>query len=320
MIRSLLTAAALLLPSGAMAGTLGSFSEIVVFGDSLSDPDVPGLDPTLFPDGQVTNGNTWAAQLGFADAGVDNFAVAGARAGETDPGDLLSQVSQFIATGTALGSNALAAIYIGGNDIGDATALFDPFAAVNPANTRIEAALGGIAASIDALAAAGFDKALLFLSTDIGDTPRLQAFDAVVPGTAAVATGLTGAFNAGLLGIDAFLTQDITLGFVDLPTRLASVAADPVAAGFSNVDDACVLIDPGPPPAFLGFTPGCTPARDNGFLYYDSFHPTHQGHAIIADEMRSAASQIAPVPLPATGALLALGIGALALRRKRAAA
>jgi phospholipase/lecithinase/hemolysin len=60
------------MPVAASAGSvLPGISDLLWFGDSLSDPGNAFAasggttpDPTFYPDGQYTNGDTWAVQLG----------------------------------------------------------------------------------------------------------------------------------------------------------------------------------------------------------------------------------------------------------------
>jgi len=81
-----LAAAILAAPLPARAGSLGPCTDFFVFGDSLSDPGNtlsqllepdPGL-AAIYPQGQFTDGATWATQLGAGLASGANFAFGGA--------------------------------------------------------------------------------------------------------------------------------------------------------------------------------------------------------------------------------------------------
>ncbi|CAN0602386.1 unnamed protein product, partial [Ectocarpus sp. 12 AP-2014] len=131
-MKHLLAALVVALAAPVSAGTFGPYSELLVFGDSLSDPgnkakltDNTSPNPDFYPKRQFTNGDTWAKQLG-ADIGT-NFAYGDARAtenGDEFP-DFSAQVDLFKAaladTDSPLnvGDNPLAAVWFGGNDLRD---------------------------------------------------------------------------------------------------------------------------------------------------------------------------------------------------------
>ncbi|WP_135502156.1 SGNH/GDSL hydrolase family protein [Roseovarius aestuariivivens] len=295
MFRSLVLAAALCLPNVLSATTLSQFSDVVVFGDSLSDPVNP-LPPALYPNGQVTNGDNWAVQLGLADPTSNNFAMSAATAKTDGPDDFAEQIGLFSGTGQTLGDSAMAAVWFGGNDIADALLSGTGVA-------RIGEAIQAMASGLDQLAQAGFDKALVFLAPDVGDTPRIQAVDAVQPGAAALATSLTGLFNAQLLNVASLMTETLEMAFVDIPSLVLATKSSPASFGFTNVVDPCVVN--------LVFVNGCSLATANEYLYYDSFHPSERAHGLIADAALSTASRLAPVPLPAGLVLLLTALAGL---------
>src|SRR5215470_17124970 len=166
----------------------GGISEIVIFGDSLSDtgnafalqkvnntPPGYSVDPLLIPDDayargghHFTNGATWAEDfarpLGLAadvnpafrdaDPGATNYAVGGARAyDDLKNVDLSVQVQAFLGDfRNGAPANALYVIEIGGNDVRDALGALltgqDPTAI-------IVSGLGSIGTNISSLYAAG---------------------------------------------------------------------------------------------------------------------------------------------------------------------
>ena len=112
------------------AGSLqASTVSVVAFGDSLVDGGNLDLAlksqggtglPAIYPDGQFTNGDTWATQLGLAPSltGGTNFAYGGARAISNKDGipDLKDQIKAFRKSGFVADAFTTGVIWIGGND------------------------------------------------------------------------------------------------------------------------------------------------------------------------------------------------------------
>ena len=296
-----LIAATATLPMAANSATIGGFSDLLVFGDSLSDPFVADLPTDIYPNSQFTNGDTWAVQLGATQASGRNFAVAGATAfsngDETD--DFAEQITSFANSGLALGDSPLAAVWFGGNDVGDAVMSATP---AEQLGFALEALAGGILA----LQTLGINNFLVFGVPDVGATPLLQDIDTSIPGAAAGATFLTDQFNAQLNGILSSLPGGDQIAYVDIPALLADVTASPADFGFSNVTDACFV----PEESFCG-------TAADGFLYYDPFHPTEQAHTLVADLATQTAATLAPIPLPASAPLVLLGLAGLGALRHR---
>ena len=106
-------------------------------------------------------------------------------------------------------------------------------------------------------------------------------------------------FNQGLLESIALLTSfGIDARYVDI----AGLVADAQASGAFPNAGICVA------------TGDC-----DGYLFYDPIHPTGAAHALVAEAI---AAELAPVPLPAGGALVLTGLfafGALRWRQSLAA-
>ncbi len=298
MFKTLALTTAALLPLGAQATTIGGFSDLIVFGDSLSDPFVETLPQVFYPNQQVTNGDNWAVQLGADAASGRNFAVSGATAlsDGDDTDDFAEQLMSYASSGVALGDNALAAVWFGGNDVGDAALSGDPV-------TRVQQGLAAIAEGLTTMVSLGIENVLVFGVPDVGATPFLRGFgDAAAAG----ATQLTGAFNEGLKAtVGAFDGAFDNIAFVDVIAQTNALIDDP-ASGFTNTTDACFVS----PTDFCGF------AAADSYLYYDSFHPTERAHSLIAGVAQSAANDLAAVPLPASGMLLIGALGVAGLRRR----
>lgn len=296
MRKFILAAALAIVAQVAPAATL-PWSDLIVFGDSLSDP---GNSPF----GTFTNGQPWAGQIDprpFLSGGT-NYAFGGARAVPNDGfgtgldiiPDFPAQRAIFRTRGPGIGPDPLVVAWFGGNDL-----LNDP-----GDGSSIGSAVRAIGAGMAALAGTGLERFILPNLPDLASIPRFAAApDAVRAG----ATAATLAFNAGLEGIaGAARAGGLDVKVFDTAGLFATVMADPSAFGFdpSRVTETC----------FSGS--GC-----EGLLFWDEIHPTYAVHTLIADGI-VALAQPAPVPLPATVWLLFGGVGGLLTvgRRRRMAA
>ena len=282
-------------PVAAMASSIGAFTDLVVFGDSYSDPGnaffltggtIP--DPALYPNGQFTNGDVWATKLGADFLSGTNFAVGNAKAatdGDVSP-DLAAQIATFQAAAPALGPNPLAAIYLGSNDLREATSLEE-------AAVIIGGAVAAIADGITALIGGGITEFAVFGLPNLGRLP-----EALGTPIAEDATLASLAFNATLQSaLDGF-SGVASVRYVDLFGLFETVLDDPDAFGFTNTTDACLLVELDPT--------AC--AGDLGFFFHDPVHATDAVHSLIAETFVAAV-----VPLPASGILLVGGLGGLLL-------
>lgn len=323
-----------LLPSLATAAPLGSFSQVVFFGDSFTDggaafslapSEVP---PEVYPNGQLTNGDVWATQLGgtYEDGtyiynpltntfsfgtglSTTNFAVGGAEAvAESDDRspDLGTQIDAFRASGLDLGSNALGTILIGANDIGEATSEAEAIA-------EGLAVIGAIATGAKTLLQSGIEKVAVFGMPDLGIFPSV-----IASGLSDIATAYTPVFNSALQGAIDIVNLQLELAglgsdritYVDSFAIFDSILSDPGAFGITNTTDAC-FEEPSDLPACLAGDP-------NTFFFYDTVHPTEVVHTAFADTVRR--EFVPAVPLPASAGLLALGLAGLLVLRRRSSA
>jgi phospholipase/lecithinase/hemolysin len=282
----------------------GKPGQVVVFGDSLSDPGngflfvrsnaTPpdyGMNALLVPEApyaigghHLTNGATWIEQLA-ARRGMSrsvlpafiepnrfamNFAIGTARA-RTDGSNpsLAFQVGAFLQkSGGVASSNALYVIQIGGNDVRDAvaTALAGDFAG---ADAILQQAADAVASSVAALYAVGARHFLVWNVPDVGLTPTARFL-----GASATASLATTAFN-GYLQLEMapmFALPGITIVPFDATSLIDDIVANPSAFGLTNVTDACVT--PLSPPFH------CQEPDD--YLFWDGIHPTRAVHALIA--------------------------------------
>jgi phospholipase/lecithinase/hemolysin len=307
------------------ASPLDRFSDIFVFGDSLSDPGnlfnalfgapVSPAFP-VYPDAQFTDGDAWASQIGADFASGRNFAYGSARAAPTpaqtfevpntltpDPSDVVSvdydvpdfgdQIGLYQASNPTLGSNPLAAVWFGGNDLRDAIGAADP-------TQVVASALGSIATGLTSLVGEGFTNFAVFGLPDLGQIAEIRALgDAAM----ALATGATQTFNASLQALLAGLPAVVEVTYVDTFDLFNEILGDPATFGFTNTTDACL------DSLLIGTVTDCA-----NFVFYDDIHPTAQAHALIADRFTAT---VAPIPLPAGWVLMLSIAGAFGLARRR---
>jgi phospholipase/lecithinase/hemolysin len=280
----------------------GPYSQIITFGDSLSDTgnDLIAFGGPTSPYymGRFSNGPNWidqlAAKLGVADpqpslAGGTNYAYGGATATAAySPSNipyLAQQIQTYLQKSPKADPNAVYTVLMGANDFfGGDTDAAGVASAVNSALTS--------------LINAGAKTILVPNLPPQGITPDIRS-----QGQAAVnaINALDVAFNADLAAdVKALQAANpgVRLDLVDLYTEANAIVNNPSAYGFTNVTDEGINAPPG--------------TNLNQYLFWDDVHPTTAGHALIAD----AAFQ-ALVPEPGTLALAGVcGIG-LALRSWR---
>lgn len=304
MFRKLFLAAGLAVaPALSLAGPLGPFTDLVVFGDSLSDPGnifattggaVP--DTALYPNGQFTNGDTWATQLGADVASGTNFAFGGAKARTDDDGvpDFAAQRALFQGASPTLGDTPLTVVWLGGNDM---LAAFEGTITIENA---IQSAVGSIIAGVNELVGAGLRDILVFGLPNLGRLP-----DVVAAGAEAIAasTAATQAYNAALQGALAVRASTGNVRYFDVFAVFESIFDEAADLGFVNTTQACLAVNT-----------AATCAGDAGFIFHDTIHPTDAVHARLADAVR-----VAVIPLPAGVWLLLSGLGGLVLLRRRRA-
>ena len=295
------------------------YSEIYVFGDSLSDPgnvfvvtgehSVRPFNADNIPDApyargghHFSNGKTWIEQLSadlklkggtgpaLRTSAFTNYAFGAARARMTGVMDLSSQVGFFLSGMQGnIPADALYSVYVGGDDVRDATTTFfevffstgDPVAAQLAAEAVVGEAVQSIADNIMLLAGLGATHFLVPNVPDIGVTPATQALG---PQAVAVATGLSAGFNAALettlFNLENGLGIQITrLNVFEL---INNAVADPDIAGLVNVTEPCItpLVRKG---AFCN--------KPDEYLFWDGIHPTRAGHAYLAGAALDALAQ-----------------------------
>lgn len=263
-----------------------SFTDLIVFGDSLSDMgNVASSSFGLFPgsayyDDRFSNGPVWveglSIDLGFgalarSTAGGDNFAYGGAKTTGTGGfeglfiRDVDEQVTQFI-NGRTVDPAALFVVFAGSNDL-------------IQGQTNVNVPVNRMATDLGRLIAAGARKFLVPNLPLLGYTPRFNGSAS----TAAQYNLRTGQFNAALNaslnGLEAG-NVDVEFHRLDVADLFADAIAHPAEFGLANVTASAA---PGLEPGDGSYDTGLIVPNPNQYLFWDDLHPTAAVHALLAE-------------------------------------
>jgi len=280
-----------------LSATAANYSQMYVFGDSLSDSGtyLPAVQNAFGGGGRFTTnpGPIWVDFLGsvlhrpigpasvftqdppFTPVGGTNYAQGGARVtltpgypptnpfiSQAQPVD--QQIDLYLGGGRA-DPRALYAVWAGANDI---FALADAV----PGAQSPEVVAQELAAQVARLSAAGARTILVFSLPDIGRTP-----DAAASGVPQLFTNLSLGFNEALQA--ALLGQQLNVVYVDIRALLDTALTDPARFGFTNTTSpACNVPSLLCQPANL-----VSPNAAQTYIFADGVHPTTATHQIIAD-------------------------------------
>lgn len=273
-----------------------SYDQIIVFGDSLSDPgNLSAALGGLFPpppyfQGRLSNGPLWidtlAPELGFQPAQVLNFAFAGAGTGRTNialttaglnlpiqlPG-LLDEVNRFTSTLGCGGANpnALYVVWAGANDF--LTLPKTPEAALDAILDGVK----NVATAVTDLARAGAETIAVGNVPNLGLTPLVNQQGLVLE-----ATAFSIAFNGVLEYTLAQLENTLGVDVVQIDTFSVSqaIAQRPSEFGLTNITDPLIR--------------QTTPVNPQGFFFWDDFHPTTTVQSLIAETFARSLSTPTP--------------------------
>ena len=305
--------ASTLAPVKAIAAT---FSQLVVYGDSLSDLGrafaATSSSPTPTPayggltGGRFSNGPIWveylAARLGIPSNPSTNFAIGGAATGTVNIGQPLS--SSFIGIQTQVNDPdpskqisdpaALYVIWGGANDY-----LFPtPLNPIDPTQT-----IANLAGEINTLIGRGATNILVPNLPNLGALPLTRNLGTTQ--TTAL-NDLTALHNGGLAAAINQLSIDnptVRLNLLDVNSLFNQVVANRSSFGFTDVTTQCITT-----------TTIC--ANPNTNLFWDDIHPTTAGHQLIGNLAFNIVSPTAvPEPMTIVGSLMAFG-SAIAFKRK----
>ena len=307
------------------------YSEMVVFGDSLSDVGnvhtastaqglIPDPPPPYF-DGRLSNGPIWvdrlAERLGIAAPsaslmGGTNYAYAGAKTGpgtrnrtslvtrEVLPvANIGQQIDTYLGDHPAgFRNNQLVLYWGGGNDVVEMRSL-----------TETQQAVDNLEAGLVALNANGARDILVPNQGDQADAPIFNR----TSGPAALMAALSRQFNIQLDTMLDELERDPDLNIrihrFDAFSLFKDVVANPGEFGLSNVTDAALDLARFTPPFALPY-----PVVENpeDYLFWDYIHPTTVVHRIVGNAAFAAlAESSTPIPEPPSLALVIIGIAGL---------
>lgn len=283
----------------------GPITQIVAFGDSLSDNGralaAIGYPPAPYWNGRQSNGlvavEYMAQRLGVP---LTDLAWNGATtgAGNVDDGGtakvrvllpgMLAAMNQDLADGKLpIDPNAFYVIWGGPNDFLSITSPADVAPTIVTAVTNLVTMAG-------TLEALGAQNIMVLGMPDLALTPRIQMADAMMPGTALLMHAAAMNFNAALA---ASLPGGVR--FFDTNAVYTDLYTNPTKYGLKNVTGFC----------FNGTTV-CGDPQD--FLFFDPSHPTTAAHAAFGKALADAA-----VPEPAAWSLTAIGFVSLAVAARR---
>jgi phospholipase/lecithinase/hemolysin len=278
------------------------YSELIIFGDSLSDTGNLASVTTNFPwpyyDNRVSDGtlavDALASAYGLSAApslhlisasGGGNFAVDGANASENDAQDLQIQLQSHLGRHAGqIVKDALYVVMIGGNDLRAARNNDSEVAAYS----IVDGAVAEISTTLSILLQLGATKILVVNAPDIGRIPETLQKSQRDPGIKARSTGLANRFNTRLGLIIRSLRSRYGTAIVefDLFTHFNQILDNSLKYGFTNSEEGCFN------PNNYSFHSDCQYGQEfDRFVFFDSIHPTAKTHKLIGEAMVVAVRQ-----------------------------
>jgi phospholipase/lecithinase/hemolysin len=270
-----------------------AYSDLVIFGDSLSDTGnasilLGGNLPYPYYENRISNGPVAvdvlaeAFGLSAASSGIlfirgdgHNYAISGANAAGNDLHDLDSQLQTFLTTTAGqLDAKALYVIMIGGNDVRDASVM----ASDAQASAAVSAAVASIQLALETLMRKGAKNILVANVPDISKIPETAERAQTHPGLLARAGELSRAFNQRLKqGVGTLnTTADTKILMFDFYASFHNILNRARTHGISNTRDACFNYDD------YVLNPGCD---FESYIFFDSIHPTAKVHELLGRDM-----------------------------------
>jgi phospholipase/lecithinase/hemolysin len=269
----------------ATVASAGPYSQLIVFGDSLSDVgNIAASSFGLYPgpyywNNRFSNGPVYVESLdtGLAlppitrsTAGGNDFAYGGAQTSGTGGldgifiKDLDEQVSQFLSTRTA-DPNALYLVFAGANDF------------IN-GQTNVSVPIGNIQTQLNKLVTAGARKFFVANLPLLGYTPKFNTS----PTTFAQYNSLSAQFNTSLgTMLDNLQAGNaaLTIRRLDVASLFSQAIANPAAFGLTDVTHSAA---PGLTSGTSSYDTTKIAPNANQYLFWDDLHPTATVHAELA--------------------------------------
>lgn len=221
------------------------FSEIYVFGDSLSDTKNRNADGPLWIEYLAPNISHGYNQN-------TNYAKTGATSGQ-----ITAQVGNYLRNQTT-DPDALYVVWGGADDFIQTRANTD----LSTIATLLPTVIGNLQNTVDDLTQAGAKHILIANMPNLGLTPAARSL-----GLEALAEDASILFNEHLA--QTFSAYNVMS--MDIFGLLQEVVQDPAEFGFNNVLDGCI---------FDRSVLNC-----DQHLFYDIGHPTSRAHQLIAESM-----------------------------------
>ncbi|MBW2570714.1 MAG: SGNH/GDSL hydrolase family protein [Deltaproteobacteria bacterium] len=283
----------------------GPITDIVVFGDSLSDTgnvyvSSPGFPPSPYFIGRFSNGPVWvetlAVGLGLTAPtpsllGGMNYAWGGAETGHGSSflgtPNIGVQIDAFL-DGNTPSDKHLYVIWAGSNDFNNAVTL--PVPVPEPA-ALVQNISGHITAIANAAPPGTELKFLVANLPPLGQTARAQWLGQYVHPLIPVALDLLSwKFNTLLSAALEELEENpgIKIFRLDIFSLTQEILMHPDVFGFTNVTDTARIpsISPGPPPDVTSPDAGIVTYPDE-YFFFDDIHPTRVWHTIVGNRALS---------------------------------
>ena len=266
----------------------GPFTNLVVFGDSLSDignisQATFGTTPgPYYSSGRFSNGPVYpeslATGLGLptltrSTSNGNDFAYGGARTSGTGGFegificDVDEQLDQYLSTRTA-NASTLYLLFAGANDF------------VN-GQTNVNVPVNNLSGDIGRLVAAGARQFLVINLPLLGNTPRYNGNAT----TRDQYNTRTQSFNTALATmLSGVQTSNpaLTVFQFDLAGLFNQVLANPTDFGLANVTNSAA---PGLQPGASSYNTSQLAPNPNQYLFWDDLHPTTAVHAILGQRV-----------------------------------
>ncbi|WP_346291676.1 SGNH/GDSL hydrolase family protein [Sphaerothrix gracilis] len=323
--KTLIAAGALLTPLlTPLAAPAATFSQMFVFGDSLSDtgnlyaqtnaliPFVPSGIPASPPYAQrFSNDDLWVEYLadefipGPDALTVSNFAVGGATTSDLNIINNFDDVLPFPVAPDFDGLEEQVEDYLGLSPMIDPDALYTLWAGANDylggGITDPTIPVGNLAEAINAFVSAGVQNLLVLNLPDLGRVPA----NAGNPAQSAALSAIANQHNT-LLAQTVQGIEEVTL--FDVKSLFDQALAG--GFGFTNTTSPCLQGFVAPIPGLAG-VPCSNPDET---LFWDDIHPTTRAHAEIAQAVFVKLHEKEPVAsTPEPGSVLSLlALGAIA--------